>query len=189
MKKSFKTSKFYPCYPIFIVAYLNSDKQPMISTFSSSYSLGNYFILGVGKNSSFCEYIKGNSDFSVNFLDREHMKSIETAGLLSNTQSIDKTHKSGLSFTSGISINAPYINEASLIFECKAETNISNINQNYMNVIASIENRICDEDLLIDGIFQYAQLDMPLYEGDTHQRVYRFMPDESCTMGSYFKEN
>jgi len=46
MKVRFKTDKFYPCYPIFIVSCYDSDGHIKLTTLSSSYTFGNTFVKG-----------------------------------------------------------------------------------------------------------------------------------------------
>lgn len=187
MKKELKTTKFYPCYPIFIIAYYSENDKPLISTMSSSYSLSNKIVLGIGKESYFSQSIKRNKGFTVNFLDRRYINAIETCGFLSNKNEENKTLATSLTFSSSDTINAPLINEASLVFECKTETIIDTSTDNFIHLIAQITKRQCEESLLIDDVFQYQKLDIPLFGGDANSRGYRFMAEIHSKIGSYRK--
>ena len=48
MKQSFKTSKLYFGFPIFILGYQDQNFGHNITTCSSSYSLGDWLVIGVG---------------------------------------------------------------------------------------------------------------------------------------------
>ena len=48
MKQSFKTSKLYYGFPIFILGYQDQNFGHNITTCSSSYSLGDWLVIGVG---------------------------------------------------------------------------------------------------------------------------------------------
>lgn len=188
MKIVFKTSKFYPCYPIFIISYYNENQEVQIATSSSSYTLNNTFVLGAGKDSSFSSFIECNSDFSINFLNRNYMAAIEAGGFLSYRRGDAKTNESGLTFAPCNKIDAPYLKESDLVFECRKESIITDSLGFCHHVIARIEERMCEEFLLKDGIFQYSLLDIPLYEGDTYRRVYRFMDNQVVKGGAYLSK-
>ena len=189
MKRTLETSKFYPCYPIFILAYYSEKGEPLISTMSSSYSLVNKVVLGIGTKSYFIKNIAKNTDFTINFVDSNHLRAIETGGLMSNNIVEDKTLKSNLSFSNSDIINAPYINEASLIFECKVETTLSSAEDQFVTIFAKIVNRLCEDYLVVNNIFQYQKLDIPLFGGDAKSRGYRFMSDIYSKIGSYRKDD
>ena len=48
MKQSFNTSKLYYGFPIFILGYQDQNFEHNITTCSSSYSLGDWLVIGVG---------------------------------------------------------------------------------------------------------------------------------------------
>ena len=48
MKQSFNTSKLYYGFPIFILGYQDKNFGHNITTCSSSYSLGDWLVIGVG---------------------------------------------------------------------------------------------------------------------------------------------
>lgn len=187
MKKIFNTSKFYPCYPVFIIAYYNDNQDVYISTMSSSYTLGNMLALGIGTNSSFSKSASQGKAFSINFLDRSQMNAIELGGYISNNISKEKTKLSNLTFSHNDELGTPHINEAALVLECQIES-ISPFGESYLQIIASIKNRLCEDYLLKEDVFQYEKLDIPLYEGDAKKRVYRFMSNENIAGGTFYKQ-
>lgn len=48
MKQSFETSKLYYGFPIFILGYQDQTHGYNVTTCSSSYSLGDWLVIGVG---------------------------------------------------------------------------------------------------------------------------------------------
>ena len=58
MKQSFKTSKLYYGFPIFILGYQDQNFGHNITTCSSSYSLGDWLVIGVGAEENAAEQIK-----------------------------------------------------------------------------------------------------------------------------------
>ena len=48
MKQSFETSKLYYGFPIFILGYQDQTYGYNVTTCSSSYSLGDWLVFGVG---------------------------------------------------------------------------------------------------------------------------------------------
>lgn len=55
MKQSFKTSKLYYGFPIFILGYQDQNFGHNITTCSSSYSLGDWLVIGVGAEENAAE--------------------------------------------------------------------------------------------------------------------------------------
>ena len=55
MKQSFNTSKLYYGFPIFILGYQDQNFEHNITTCSSSYSLGDWLVIGVGAEENAAE--------------------------------------------------------------------------------------------------------------------------------------
>ena len=68
MKQSFKTSKLYFGFPIFILGYQDQNFGYNITTCSSSYSLGDWLVIGVGAEENAPDQIKHYQQFTVKFL-------------------------------------------------------------------------------------------------------------------------
>ena len=68
MKQSFKTSKLYFGFPIFILGYQDQNFGYNITTCSSSYSLGDWLVIGVGAEENAADQIKHYQQFTVKFL-------------------------------------------------------------------------------------------------------------------------
>ena len=66
MKQSFNTSKLYYGFPIFILGYQDKNFGHNITTCSSSYSLGDWLVIGVGSEENAADQIKHYQQFTVN---------------------------------------------------------------------------------------------------------------------------
>ena len=84
MKQSFKTSKLYYGFPIFILGYQNQNFGHNITTCSSSYSLGDWVVIGVVERANAAEQIKHYQKFTVNIPDENLMLEMEQAGFISH---------------------------------------------------------------------------------------------------------
>ena len=84
MKQSFKTSKLYYGFPIFILGYQDQNFEQNITTCSSSYSLGDWLVIGVGIEENAAEQIKQCQKFTVNIPDETSMLEMEQAGFISH---------------------------------------------------------------------------------------------------------
>ena len=58
MKQSFETSKLYYGFPIFILGYQDQTHGYNVTTCSSSYSLGDWLVIGVGSEENAADQIK-----------------------------------------------------------------------------------------------------------------------------------
>ena len=72
MKQSFNTSKLYYGFPIFILGYQDKNFGHNITTCSSSYSLGDWLVIGVGSEENAADQIKHYQQFTVN-IPAEHL--------------------------------------------------------------------------------------------------------------------
>lgn len=69
MKQSFETSKLYYGFPIFILGYQDQTHGYNVTTCSSSYSLGDWLVIGVGSEENAADQIKHYQKFTVNIPD------------------------------------------------------------------------------------------------------------------------
>ncbi|WP_342986552.1 flavin reductase family protein [Streptococcus parasanguinis] len=88
MKQSFNTSKLYYGFPIFILGYQDQNFGYNITTCSSSYSLGDWLVIGVGAEENAADQIKHYRQFSVNIPDENFMLEMEQAGFISHREKL-----------------------------------------------------------------------------------------------------
>ena len=89
MKQSFETSKLYYGFPIFILGYQDQTHGYNVTTCSSSYSLGDWLVIGVGSEENAADQIKHYQKFTVNIPDENLMLEMEQAGFISHREKID----------------------------------------------------------------------------------------------------
>lgn len=89
MKQSFNTSKLYYGFPIFILGYQDQNFGHNITTCSSSYSLGDWLVIGVGSEENAAEQIKHYQQFTVNIPDENLMLEMEQAGFISHREKLN----------------------------------------------------------------------------------------------------
>ena len=88
MKQSFETSKLYYGFPIFILGYQDQTYGYNVTTCSSSYSLGDWLVFGVGSKGNAADQIKHYQKFTVNIPDESFILQLEQAGFISHREKI-----------------------------------------------------------------------------------------------------
>ena len=80
MKQSFETSKLYYGFPILSWVTRTKHIGYNATTCSSSYSLGDWLVIGVGSEENAADQIKHYQKFTVNIPDESFMLEMEQAG-------------------------------------------------------------------------------------------------------------
>ena len=106
MKQSFETSKLYYGFPIFILGYQDQTHGYNVTTCSSSYSLGDWLVIGVGSEENAADQIKHYQKFTVNIPDENLMLEMEQAGFISHREKIARL---GLDFQPSKLTQAPIL--------------------------------------------------------------------------------
>ena len=115
MKQSFKTSKLYYGFPIFILGYQDQNFGHNITTCSSSYSLGDWLVIGVGAEENAAEQIKHYQKFTVNIPDENLMLEMEQAGFISHRE---KLKHLGLDYEISERTQAPILEVCPVVLDC-----------------------------------------------------------------------
>ena len=118
MKQSFETSKLYYGFPIFILGYQDQTHGYNVTTCSSSYSLGDWLVIGVGSEENVADQIKHYQKFTVNIPDESLMLEMEQAGFISHREKIDKL---GLDFRPSELTQAPILDACPVVLDCKVD--------------------------------------------------------------------
>ena len=118
MKQSFKTSKLYYGFPIFILGYQDQNFGYNITTCSSSYSLGDWLVIGVGAEENAADQIKYYQKFTVNIPDKNLMLEMEQAGFISHREKIAKL---GLDFQPSKLTQAPILETCPVVLDCQVD--------------------------------------------------------------------
>ncbi len=184
MKESFQTSKLYYGFPIFILGYQDQAFGYNVTTCSSSYSLGDLVVVGVGSKENAAEQIKHYQHFTLNIPDEGLMLEMEKAGFTSHK---DKLSSIGLDYTISDQTQAPILDACPLILDCQVDKVIEE--DGVCHFFAKILNRLVEPELLDSKGHLRSEAFAPVYfMGDGHQRVYRYLNDRVDPMGSFIKK-
>jgi len=118
MKQSFKTSKLYYGFPIFILGYQDQNFGYNITTCSSSYSLGDWLVIGVGAEENATDQIKHYQQFTVNIPDENLMLEMEQAGFISHRE---KLKHLGLDYEISERTQAPILEACPVVLDCQVD--------------------------------------------------------------------
>ena len=184
MKQSFNTSKLYYGFPIFILGYQDWNFGHNITTCSSSYSLGDWLVIGVGAEENAAEQIKHYQKFTVNIPNETSMLAMEQAGFISHREKLEYL---GLDYEISERTQAPILEACPVILDCQVDRIIEE--DGICHIFAKILERLADSDLLDDkGHFKNDRYALTYLIGDAHQRVYRDLADRVAPMGSFMKK-
>jgi len=184
MKQSFNTSKLYYGFPIFILGYQDQTFGYNITTCSSSYSLGDWLVIGVGSKENAANQIKHYQKFTVNIPDENSMLVMEQAGFISRREKLEYL---GLSYELSSHTQAPILDSCPLVLDCQVDRILEE--DGVCHIFAKIIDRLVDPELLDDkGRFRNDRFSPTYFMGDGHQRVYRYLDDRVDPMGSFIKK-
>ena len=184
MKQSFKTSKLYYGFPIFILGYQDQNFGHNITTCSSSYSLGNWLVIGVGVEENAAEQIKHYQQFTVNIPDETSMLAMEQAGFISHRE---KLKHLGLDYEISERTQAPILEACPVVLDCRVDRIIEE--DGICHVFAKIVERLVDPELLDEkGHFRNELFAPTYFMGDGYQRVYRYLDKRVDIKGSFIKK-
>ncbi|VIS49713.1 flavoprotein oxygenase-like protein [Streptococcus pneumoniae] len=184
MKQSFKTSKLYYGFPIFILGYQDQNFGYNITTCSSSYSLGDWLVIGVGAEENATEQIKHYQKFTVNIPDENVMLEMEQAGFISHRE---KLKHLGLDYEISEQTQALILDACPLVLDCRVDRIVEE--DGICHIFAKILERLVVPELLDEKGHFKNQLFAPTYfMGDGYQRVYRYLDKRVDMKGSFIKK-
>ena len=184
MKQSFKTNKLYYGFPVFILGYQDQNFGYNITTCSSSYSLGDWVVIGVVERANAAEQIKHYQKFTVNIPTEELMLEMEQAGFISHREKLEYL---GLNYEISKETQAPILDACPFVLDCQVDRIVEE--EGICHIFAKIVERFVAPELLDDkGHFKNDRFAPTYFMGDGHQRVYRYLDDRVDPMGSFIKK-
>ena len=184
MKQSFKTSKLYYGFPIFILGYQDQNFGHNITTCSSSYSLGDWLVIGVGSEENAAEQIKHYQQFTVNIPDETSMLAMEQAGFISHRE---KLKHLALEYDLSERTHAPILESCPVVLDCQVDRIVEE--GGICHIFAKIVERLVDPELLDEkGHFRNELFAPTYFMGDGYQRVYRYLDKRVDIKGSFIKK-
>ena len=184
MKQSFNTSKLYYGFPIFILGYQDQNFGHNITTCSSSYSLGDWLVIGVGSEENAANQIKYYQKFTVNIPDETSILAMEQAGFISHRE---KLKHLALDYEISERTHAPILESCPVVLDCQVDRIIEE--DGICHIFAKILDRLANPELLDDkGHFKNDCFSPTYFMGAGHQRVYRYLDNRVDPMGSFIKK-
>ena len=184
MKQSFNTSKLYYGFPIFILGYQDQNFGHNITTCSSSYSLGDWLVIGVGSEENAAEQIKHYQQFTVNIPDETSMLAMEQAGFISHRE---KLKHLALEYDLSERTHAPILESCPVVLDCQVDRIVEE--GGICHICAKIVERLVDPELLDEkGHFRNELFAPTYFMGDGYQRVYRYLDKRVDIKGSFIKK-
>ena len=184
MKQSFNTSKLYYGFPIFILGYQDQNFGHNITTCSSSYSLGDWLVIGVGAEENAAEQIKHYQQFTVNIPDETSMLAMEQAGFISHQEKLERL---GVHYEISERTEAPILEDCPVVLDCQVDRIVEE--EGICHIFAKIVERLADSEFLDDkGHFKNDRFSPTYFMGDGNQRVYRYLDNRLDPMGSFIKK-
>ena len=184
MKQSFNTSKLYYGFPIFILGYQDQNFGHNITTCSSSYSLGDWLVIGVGSEENAADQIKHYQKFTVNIPDETSMLVMEQAGFISHRE---KLKHLGLDYEISERTQAPILDACPLVLDCQVDRIVEE--DGICHIFAKIVERLANPELLDEkGHFKNELFDPIYFMGAGYQRVYRYLDKRADIKGSFIKK-
>ncbi len=159
------TNKFYYGSTIIILGYKHEKYGYKFTTVSSSYTIDDDIVLGLGTNSDAYKQIKKYNNFSVNIIGQSNKRLIEAGA--QNPGGDRFNLNKNINYTIDEEYNIPLIGEVLGQFICtRTEDFILKTNPSFINVAATIQKRLFSDEVLFDGKVQKHKLDTVLFFSD-----------------------
>ncbi|CJF84910.1 flavoprotein oxygenase-like protein [Streptococcus pneumoniae] len=143
MKQSFNTSKLYYGFPVFILGYQDQNFSYNIMTCSSSYSLGDWVVIGVVARENAAEQIKQYQKFTVNISDETSMLAMEQAGFISHQEKLERL---GVHYEISERTQTPILDACPLVLDCRVDRIVEE--DGICHIFAKILERLVAPELL-----------------------------------------
>lgn len=160
-----ETNKFYYGSTIILLGYKHEKYCYKFTTVSSSYSLDNKILIGLGADGDAYDQIKKYKNFSVNIIGHSNVDLIE-AGAQNPGEDRFKINDQ-IKYTVDNTYNVPLIDGVLSQFICTLTDELSSESMpGVVNIVADINKRLFNSELLIDGKLEKEKLDTVLFFSD-----------------------
>lgn len=176
MLKELTVQKLYYGFPIFLLGYQDPRHGYNITTCSSSYSLRNMLVFGLGKGTNAAKQLMAPGAMgSANVLAPEFHQLIEYAG---NHHGADKLGGGRVPYEVLAETNVPVLKQATVVLVFRVDR--YEVVGGYVNFTATITQRLAQESLIEDPNQIGHQLETIHYFGVDHELVKRAVGDETA---------
>ncbi|GAB2023853.1 flavin reductase family protein [Pseudolactococcus yaeyamensis] len=162
-------------FPVFLLSLTGESDELLVTTLSSSYSLGDKLVIGMSKAGNTAKQIKVGTRLAVNFLaDKEQLIS-DIAGFVNSHQREELLAKNGANFS--VFNGVTYLEEALISIIAKVIQIVTD--EHYLHVFLTIESRLIASDDIDFQTFHPL-----LYVGDDKIRYYKKTTNNIAKSGS-----
>ena len=168
--KTYQTSKLYLGGAVYIVSTTDKNNNILVSTMSSSYSLGNILVMGMSKAGNTAKHIQIGDSIALNYLFDYQQALSNIAGYSSGNENVNKSKELNIEFA--FHHNTPYIRESMIAIIAKVDNIVED--ENYLHFFLKVDKRLVNEKILSDEEkIVHAELKPLIYLGDELKRVYK----------------
>lgn len=171
MKIEYQTGLFYPNYPVFVLM-ARLENEIFATTYSSSYTLDDLFVIGIGATGRTAKALRVGQKLSLNFLSERQGLIADICGTTSGRGRRKLLENAGVELEDRDDIptlaaaHLTVLGEISAIEEVPGKPDIQ-------QVFIKIEKRLLNENLILDGHVLWQDFKALTYVGDEKIRIYK----------------
>ena len=184
-KERFDSEMFYAGFPVFITLVKIGTEQILATTYSSSYMLDNWLVIGTGADGNTASHLKVGTKLSVNYLDAENGILADVAGLVSSRTRLSVLTEMGAELTEIDEIPILENGSVSIIGQIEKVVSMDGIN----HLFIKITDRFIDKSLLTDGKIDWGNMSALEYFGAQTERFYKAVSSDKKKKGQFLKES
>jgi len=184
------SAMFYPGYPVFIVLTKAADDEILATTYSSSFTLNDFLVLGVGATGQTAAFLEIGSRLSINFLGGNEGILSDIGGLVSRRTKLQSLIEAGAELAEFEEVPILENGLLTLIGRIEKVVELESSDDPIKLIYVRVEHRLLNEKLAIaDDKVDWANFQALEYFGAGKERVYKTVKSDLKTKGAYLKEN
>ena len=184
MKQSFKQVNSTMAFLSSSQVYQDQNFGHHITTCSSSYSLGDWLVIGVGAEENAAEQIKHYQKFTVNIPDENLMLEMEQAGFISHREKLKYLGQT-TRFLNGLRHRFQRLVQQYWIVR---QIGLSRKMESVISLPRLSNDQLIQSSWMTRGHFKNDRFAPTYFMGDGYQRVYRYLDDRVDSMGSFIRK-
>ena len=168
MKVGFGTQTFMYPMPVLIIASYGADGTPdaMNAAWGGIHDT-NQIGVCLSPDHKTVKNILDRKAFTVSMADSDHVAACDYVGIESANKEPEKLKKAGFTVTKSTNVDAPVINELSMVLECR----LVSYDENSGYMIGDIVNVLAEESVLTDGKIDPLKLKPITYDPVNHKYI------------------
>ncbi|MGX2946553.1 flavin reductase family protein [Enterococcus alishanensis] len=169
-RRILNTEKLYYGFPIIVLGYKDEKFGYNFTSCSSSYSLDNQLVIGLGSQSNAAKQIEKSGCFTLNVPSENYLEQIKIGGFNSGTDKFNLANS--FHYELSKKIDAPIISESMITLECHL-IEIKNIGE-ISHLFATVHQWLVEDNLVENEHLLSEQVVPVFYMGDSHKRLFRY---------------